>query len=73
VHYIVVRSGRADLGKWIAETRNVLEDFKKIHGEVPGEAAGAITLSINSQNTGSEPIPSSGTLSSRSAKPRAHF
>ena len=31
----------------------MLEDFKKIYGESPGEAAGVITLSINSQNTGS--------------------
>ena len=53
VHFIVVRSGSADLGRWITETRNVLEDFKKIYGEEPGEPAGAITLSINSQNTGS--------------------
>jgi hypothetical protein len=53
VHFIVVRSGSADLGKWIPETRNVLEDFKKIYGEEPGEPAGGITLSINSQNTGS--------------------
>ena len=53
VRFIVVRSGSADLGKWITETRNVLEDFKKIYGEAPGEPAGAITLSINSQNTGS--------------------
>jgi hypothetical protein len=52
VHFIVVRSGSADLGKWITETRNVLEDFKKIYGEEPGEPAGAITLSVNSQNTG---------------------
>ena len=53
VHYIVVRSGSADLGKWIPERRNVLEDYKKIYGENPSESAGAITLSINSQNTGS--------------------
>jgi len=53
VHYIVVRSGSADLGKWITEKRNVLEDYKKIYGESPSEAAGVITLSINSQNTGS--------------------
>ena len=53
VHFIVVRSGSADLGKWITESRNVLEDYKKIYGESPGEPAGAITLSINSQNTGS--------------------
>ena len=53
VHFIVVRSGSADLGKWITEKRNVLEDYKKIYGDNPGEPAGAITLSINSQNTGS--------------------
>ena len=53
VHFIVVRSGSADLGKWIAEQRNVLEDYKKIYRENPSEPAGAITLSINSQNTGS--------------------
>jgi hypothetical protein len=53
VHFIVVRSGSADLGKWITESRNVLEDYKKIYGETPGEPVGAITLSINSQNTGS--------------------
>jgi len=53
VHFIVVRSGSGDLGKWITETRNVVEDFKKIHGEEPDVPAGGITLSINSQNTGS--------------------
>ncbi len=75
VHFIVVRSGGADLGKWITETRNVLEDFKKIYGEAPGEPAGAITLSINSQNTALGPSPSSARSSSRSpdhfASPRA--
>lgn len=52
VNFIVVRSGSADLGKWLTESRNVVEDFKKIYGEEPGENVGAITLSINSQNTG---------------------
>jgi len=54
VQYIVVRSGSADLGKWITEKRNVLEDYRKIFGENPGESVGAISLSINSQNTGSK-------------------
>jgi hypothetical protein len=54
VTYVVVRSGPADLGKWLTERRDVREDFKKIYGEELGEAAGAITLSINSQNTGSK-------------------
>jgi DUF3047 family protein len=52
VTFVVVRSGSADLGKWLTETRNVYEDYKRIYGEEPGESAGAVTLSINSQNTG---------------------
>jgi hypothetical protein len=52
VTFVVVRSGDAELGRWVTETRNVLEDYKRIYGEAPAEAAGAISLSINSQNTG---------------------
>jgi Protein of unknown function (DUF3047) len=51
ITYLVVRSGDADLGKWLTETRNVLNDFKRIYGEDPGESVGAVTISINSQNT----------------------
>ena len=51
ITYIVVRSGDADLGKWLTETRNVVEDYKRIYGDEPGEAVGAISISINSQNT----------------------
>src|SRR5262245_17155862 len=32
VTYIVVRSGAAELGTWITERRNVVEDFKKAYG-----------------------------------------
>lgn len=51
VTYVVVRSGAADLGKWVTESRNVLEDYKKIYGEVPGEEVGAISISIDSNDT----------------------
>jgi hypothetical protein len=53
VTYVVVRSGPADLGKWLTESRNVLEDFKKIYGETPGEEVGAISIAIDSNDTGS--------------------
>jgi|SRR5215468_1038361 len=53
VTFVVVRSGSADLGKWVTESRNVSEDYKRIYGEEPGETVGAVTLSINSQNTAS--------------------
>ncbi len=51
VTYVVVRSGEAGLGKWHTEQRNVLEDYKRIYGEDPKEDVGAISISINSQNT----------------------
>jgi len=51
VTYVVVRSGPADLGKWQTESRNVLEDYKKIYGEAPGEEAGAVSISIDSNDT----------------------
>ncbi len=51
VTYVVLRSGPAETGKWITETRNVLEDYKKIYGQDPGELAEAISLSIDSNDT----------------------
>ena len=53
VTYVVVRSGPADLGKWLTESRNVLEDYKKIYGEAPAEDVGAISISIDSNDTSS--------------------
>jgi len=53
VTFAVVRSGDADLGKWITQTRNVLEDYRRIYGEEPKESVGAVSISINSQNGGS--------------------
>jgi len=53
VTYVVVRSGPADLGKWFTESRNVLEDYKKIYGEAPAEDVGAISIAIDSNDTNS--------------------
>jgi hypothetical protein len=53
VTFVVVRSGDADLGEWHVETRNVLEDYRRIYGERPRESVGAVSISINSQNTNS--------------------
>ena len=51
--FVAVRSGDADLGNWVTERRNVYEDYKRIYGEEPKEGVGAVSISINSQNTGS--------------------
>jgi hypothetical protein len=51
VAVVVVQSGAANMGKWISETRNVYEDYKKFFGEEP-PSAGGVRLQINSQHTG---------------------
>ncbi|MGE5306751.1 MAG: DUF3047 domain-containing protein [Alphaproteobacteria bacterium] len=61
VTYIVVRSGDAELGKWITEQRNVREDYKRIFGEEPFEP-GYISLSIDSNDTDSRAEAFIGTI-----------
>jgi hypothetical protein len=48
---VVMRSGTDELGRWITETRNVYDDYKKFFHEEPGEVAG-VRIQINSQHTG---------------------
>jgi hypothetical protein len=50
VTYVVLRSGSDQLGKWIMERRNVVEDFQRIYGEAP-DKPNAISLSIDSDDT----------------------
>ena len=50
VKVVVVRSGAAEIGKWLVETRNIYEDYKKLFGAEPPAASG-IRLQINSQHT----------------------
>ena len=54
VTYIVMRSGETDLGKWLTESRNVCEDYKKIYGEDPEEKMEAVSLGIDSDDTKSK-------------------
>jgi hypothetical protein len=51
VKVVVTRSGPADLGKWMSESRNVYEDYKKLYGSEPPPVSG-MRLQINSQHTG---------------------
>ena len=61
VTYVVVQSGEKNLGKWIKESRNVYEDFKKIYGEEPGELEG-ISIAIDSDDTRSTAEAYVGTI-----------
>jgi hypothetical protein len=50
VKAIVVQSGYGEIGKWLTEKRNVVEDFRAVFGAIP-ERAVAIRMQINSQHT----------------------
>jgi len=50
VTFVVARSGPQDLGKWITERRNIVQDYLKIYGEFPPDPK-AITISIDSNDT----------------------
>lgn len=48
--YIVLRSGKNDLGKWLAERRNIYEDYKNLFGEEPPKM-GKVSVMIDSDDT----------------------
>lgn len=50
VKAVVVQSGERETGKWVTETRNVAEDYKRLFGEDPAKAVG-VRIQINSQHT----------------------
>ena len=52
VTYVVVRSGPAELGKWLTERRNVAEDYRRIYGVEP-DGPGALSVAIDSNDTNS--------------------
>ncbi len=51
VTYVVMRSGSAEIGRWVTETRNVCADYKKIYGEEPDEKIEALSIGIDSDDT----------------------
>lgn len=65
VTYVVVRSGAAELGRWLSERRNVADDFRRIYGEEP-DNPGALSLSIDSNDTQSTAESFFGPLAFRS-------
>jgi hypothetical protein len=50
VKAMVVESGAGQIGNWLIEKRNVVEDYRALFGEIP-ERAVAIRMQINSQHT----------------------
>jgi hypothetical protein len=64
VTYVVVRSGAAELGKWLTERRNVREDFRKIYGEEPDDPA-YLTVAIDSDDVKGTAESYMGTITFR--------
>jgi hypothetical protein len=60
--YIVVRSGDAQAGRWLIETRDVLADYRSLFGEEPGEDARVLSLAIDSNDTRSGAEAYVGTI-----------
>jgi hypothetical protein len=52
VRMIVVRSGAAEAGRWVAETRNVLEDYRRAFGEEPPPVSGIAVMTDTDQTGG---------------------
>lgn len=52
VRMIVVRSGSAEAGRWVAETRNVLEDYRRAFGEEPPPISGIAVMTDTDQTGG---------------------
>ena len=50
VKAMVVESGAGQIGHWLTEKRNIVEDYRALFGETP-ERAVAIRMQINSQHT----------------------
>lgn len=48
--YVVMRSGRDGLGQWLAESRNVYEDYKRLFNEEP-PLVGRVSVMIDSDDT----------------------
>ena len=50
VRAVVVESGAGQIGNWVTEKRNIVEDYRALFGEIPDRAV-AIRMQINSQHT----------------------
>ena len=66
---ISVQSGKAETGKWIVETRNVYEDYRRVFGKEPPKA-GAIAIMTDTDNTGERASAGYGSIAICSRDPR---
>jgi Protein of unknown function (DUF3047) len=51
VTFFILRSGSENLGRWLTERRNVVDDYRRVYGERPEESPKAIAVSIDTNDT----------------------
>lgn len=56
VKIVVLRSGRAEAGRWVAETVNVADDYRRLFGEKDVPRVRAIGVLTGSENTRSRAV-----------------
>ncbi len=66
---VVVESGPAKAGRWIEETRNIREDYRRLFHEEPPRV-GKVSLLINSQHTRSRAVAWFGPIRFAAEPPR---
>jgi hypothetical protein len=66
VRMIVVRSGEREAGRWMAESRNVLEDYRRAFGETPPPVSG-IAIMSDTDDTGGRAVAWYGDIDLRAA------
>ena len=50
---IAVRSGSGEVGNWVGERRNIVEDYRRCFGQDP-PSVGAVAVMTDTDNTGEE-------------------
>ena len=55
-YFIVLQSGTGNIGKWIMEERNVLDDYRKVFGEDPEYNPYLIAVLSDSNDTKSKAV-----------------
>ena len=61
VKLVIMRSGHDELGRWLTERRNVLDDYRRIYGGEP-DNPGVLALSIDTNDTHSSAESTVGPL-----------
>lgn len=50
--YLVLQSGEENVGRWISERRNLLDDYRQLYGEKPPELVSGISIFVDNDQTG---------------------